>query len=112
MASTGDYDGDRSPDLLFRYPDGSLAILYLNRRRRRTDCVSLPAAADDVDRVVVGSLDVDGARGDEIALQHRPTGEISIVDPTVTSQPARTVVLSAGSKWEASESVLAASARR
>lgn len=99
VASTGDYDADGSPDVLLRYSSGALAILYL-RNGALDDLVWLPSAADDVNRDVVASRAMNARAGAEIALQHRSTGEISIVDPLVTSGAARTVVLSAGSKWE------------
>jgi hypothetical protein len=98
VASTGDYDGDRSPDLLVRDFDGNLDILYLNRGVSRA-FVPVRAAAGDVMRYVIDSVEMDGDRGDEIALWNAFTGEISVLDPQDPSYAPRIVVLSAGSTW-------------
>jgi len=100
VVNTGDYDGDGQPDLLLRYGDGRLAILYLyaGSVRRFT---ALPGIPGDVDRSVVGSIDVDGIPGDEIALRDRITGAISILLPAYTSEAARILVLTPGSRWRA-----------
>jgi hypothetical protein len=100
VASTGDYDGDGSPDLLLRYGNGALRILYLNRGVLRGS-ILLPGALDDSYRVVIESAEIDRDRGEEIVLRDRFTGEVSILDPGIPSQAPRFVVLSAGSAWKA-----------
>jgi hypothetical protein len=95
-----DYDGDGSPDLLLRYPDGTLTILYLNKGALKRVAL-LPRAPDDVNRSVIGSVNVDGIPGDEIALRHVGTGEISILFPSIAQRASRIVVLNPGSSWKA-----------
>jgi hypothetical protein len=100
VASTGDYDGDGSRDVLLRYANGGLAILYLNRGVLKR-VIQLPSAPDDINRVVIDSVDIDGLGLDEIALRHAVTGEISLLFPSATPQAARVVVLDPGSAWRA-----------
>lgn len=100
VASTGDYDGDGYVDLLLRFSNGGLLVVYLERGQLDR-FVWLPEADGDGQRYVIGSTDVDGVGGDEIALRHRPTGEISILYPAIRSRAVRVVVLNAGSAWRA-----------
>ena len=98
VVDTGDYDADGHTDLLWRFSDGRLSILYLSAGRYRR-YGHLPAAAGDVDRIVVGSFDADGTPGAEIALQDRITKAISILFPAYTDAAARITVLTPGSQW-------------
>ena len=69
LVSTGDYDGDQWLDLLWRDATGRLQIMYLVDGNF-DQLVALAFAADDASRFVVGSTDMDGIPGDEIAIQH------------------------------------------
>ena len=98
VVSTGDYDGDGSPDALVRDSEGDLMIVYLQAGVAR-HFVSLPRTGDDINRSVIDSTDMDGVPGDEIALRNSQTGEISILDVSAPRQPTRTVVLTPGRSW-------------
>jgi len=100
VVSSGDYDGDSYPDLLIHYSTGALAVLYLNRGAP-DHFTWLPAAPNDINNSVIGSVDLDGVTGDKVALRNRLTGEISILYPLITTRPARLVVLDPGSAWSA-----------
>ncbi len=100
VASTGDYDGDGSLDVLWRFRDGRLGITYLSNGVPLR-YVELPALPGDVDRLVVGSVDIDGVPGDEIALQERTSKAISILDPSATTEAVRVIVVHPGGHWKA-----------
>jgi hypothetical protein len=99
VASTGDYDGDGSTDVLWRYADGRIVITYLSAGAPVRE-VTLLAAAGDIDRHVVESLDIIGTAGEEIAMQDDLTGLIWILDPSVTGAVTRTKVVHPGSEWK------------
>jgi FG-GAP-like repeat len=98
VASTGDYDGDGSLDVLWRYADGRLAISYLNLGLPLRYVV-LTAATGDINLRVIGSVDIGGTSGEEIALQDNVTGLIWIFDPSTSGAVTRTKVLNPGSDW-------------
>lgn len=104
VAETGDYDGDGETDLLWRYADGRLIVTYLVDGRVRNS-TTLPAAAGDANQSVVGSVDVNGIAGDEIALQDQTTNAISILVPTYTEEALRIAVLTPGSRWKVGDVV-------
>ena len=98
VASTGDYDGDGSLDVLWRYADGRLAISYLNLGLPLR-FVTLTAVTGDINLRVIGSVDIGGTSGEEIALQDKVTGLIWIFDPSTSGAVTRTKVLNAGVDW-------------
>jgi hypothetical protein len=98
VAATGDYDGDGNVDVLWRYGDGRLGITYLNAGVPLR-YVALGAVAGDGDRRVIGSIDIGGTVGEEIALQDNLTGLISILDPSPSGTNTRTLVLHPGNEW-------------
>ncbi|HKA16008.1 MAG TPA: hypothetical protein VKH41_13385, partial [Myxococcota bacterium] len=100
VASTGDYNGDGYADVLWRFATGGLGISYLVRGSA-IGYVPLPGVTGDADRLVVGSVDIDGVPGDEIALQDRTTRRISILDPSSTTTAVRIDVVDPGSEWKA-----------
>jgi hypothetical protein len=99
VAGTGDYDGDGNRDVLWRYGDGRLAITYLSLGVPLR-YVALASAAGDIDRRVIGSVDIGGTPGDEIAVQEKVSGLIWILDPQTNGAVTRTMVLHPGSEWK------------
>lgn len=102
VASTGDYDGDGNIDVLWRYADGRLAITYLTLGLPLRYAV-LASAAGDIDLRVIGSVDVGGTPGKEIALQNQVTGLVWIFDPSTSGGVVRTMVFNPGSEWSVAE---------
>ena len=98
VAAAGDFDGDRFPDVLWRYSDGRFAITYLSAGIPLRQ-VALTAVAGDVDRRVVGTVEIGGTVGFEVALQDKVTGVISILDPSPSGANPRFIVVHAGSEW-------------
>ncbi len=98
LASTGDYNGDGHIDVLRRYPDGRLIVTYLVNGAT-SGSITLAAAAGDVDQQVIGSVNIDGIPGDEIALQHLKTMAISLAFPRVPSQATRVIAVHPGGGW-------------
>jgi len=100
LASAADYDGDGRSDLLWREADGSLSIWYMRygSLRRAAD---LPYLEGDDHRRVVGSADLDGVPGAEIAVQDDETGAIDVIYPRSDTAFARVLALTPGSRWTA-----------
>lgn len=100
LAAVADLDGDGPPDLLWRSSDGSLTVWRLVDGDVRNTW-PLPAAPDDERRRVVGTLDLDGVPGAEIAVQHRDTGDLEIIFPLRPRLSERVLALTPGSQWRA-----------
>jgi hypothetical protein len=100
IASTGDYDGDGWLDLLLRSSTGQLSIMYL-ANGRVDGLADVVFQADDLSRFVVGSANIDGLPGDEIALQNGTTKEMALVFPANTTTTQRMKWLHPGPQWRA-----------
>jgi hypothetical protein len=100
VASTGDYNGDQWIDLLWRAADGRLQAQYLVNGVP-SSAADLGFFTDDGSRIVVGSSDLDGVPGDEIALQHAFNKEMSVVFPIKTGTAQRLKWLHPGAQWRA-----------
>jgi hypothetical protein len=100
IASTGDYDGDNWLDLLWRHGTGQLQIMYLVKGQL-DQVANLVFQTDDAGRFVVGSDDLDGIPGEEIALQHATNKEMALVFPAKPTTSQRMKWLHPGSEWRA-----------
>jgi hypothetical protein len=99
IAGAGDYNGDGNVDVLWRNRyDGSLAIWYLQNGRFSREAL-LPGVPGDAALEVAGSADFTGVFGEEIVLQHRDTGEVSILFPFSEFSPSRLRIATPGRRW-------------
>jgi hypothetical protein len=100
IASTGDYDGDNWLDLLWRHSTGQLQITYLVNGQL-DQVANLVFQTEDAGRFVIGSDDLDGIPGEEIALQHATSKEMALVFPAKPTTSQRMKWLHPGSEWRA-----------
>jgi len=99
VVGTGDYNGDGSVDVLWRDArDGTLVIWYLQSGQLTRE-VALPRVPGDDALEVAGSADFTGAFGEEIVLQHRVTGEVTILFPFSEYVPSRLRIATPGARW-------------
>lgn len=99
LVGTGDYDGNRRPDVLWRDDRGALTVWYLSDGGF-VGSDALPRQTGDEYRDVVASHDLLGGPGDEIVLQDRYTGRIVLVDPASNSLATRVVFADPGTDWK------------
>jgi len=101
VVDASDYDGDGSVDILWRgAADGDLWVNYLMGGLVE-HVAQVPALPGDEQLDVVGSVNMDGAPGEELAMRDRSNGRLWIVYPTVEGFPSREAVLDAGTDWDA-----------